>query len=56
MGDFLCVGLLEGCLLIGLHGVVVWEYETIFNANPVMLKQREPQALNFYTTSHRYNP
>ena len=31
MGDFLCVGLLAECLLIRLRGVVVREYETIFN-------------------------
>ena len=31
MGDFLCVGLLADYLLIRLHGVVVLEYETIFN-------------------------
>ena len=31
VGDFLCMGLLVGCMLIKLHGVVLWEYETIFN-------------------------
>ena len=31
MEDFLCLGLLADCLLIRLHGVIVWEYEAIFN-------------------------
>ena len=33
MGDFVCVVLLADYVLIKLHGVVVYEYETIFNTN-----------------------
>ena len=40
MGDLLCVGLLADYFLIRLHGVVVWEYDTIFNTKYFIINSK----------------
>ena len=38
--DFLCVRLLADYLLIRLHGLGVWEYETIFNSKYFVINRK----------------
>ena len=38
--DFLCVGLLVDYLWVRLHGVIVREYETLFNANYFIINNK----------------
>ena len=40
MGEFLCEGLLADYLFIRLHGVAVWEYETIFNTKYFIINSK----------------
>ena len=39
-GDFLCVGPLADYLLVRLHGIVVWEYNTIFNTKHFIINSK----------------
>ena len=40
LSDFLCIGLLADYSLIRLHGVVVWEYEIVFNTKHFIINSK----------------
>ena len=48
MTDFLSVELLADCLLIRLHGLVAWEYDTILNTKYFIINTKTMALCNCY--------